>query len=92
MVNFLIPSRKPLALPLRKKHGQDISTQSAMIVFVPMKINPKWIPGPQLIPKKVNGPIGLRCDQDIAEREIEFDEQVSVLKRMKGLNMRVRNF
>jgi len=32
------------ALGFKKKTGEEISQQPAIIVFVPQKINPKWIP------------------------------------------------
>lgn len=47
------------ALGFKKPTGESLTSQSAIIVFVPEKINPKWIPGSKLIPKKLDGPAGL---------------------------------
>ena len=55
------------ALGFKKKTGEEISQQPAIIVFVPQKINPKWIPGSQLIPKKLEGPDDLWCVLDVVE-------------------------
>jgi len=49
------------ALGFKKKTGQALSNEPAIIVFVPQKINPKWIPFSQLIPKQMEGPDGLSC-------------------------------
>ncbi len=55
------------ALGFKKRTGQPLSTEPAIIVFVPRKINPKWIPGAQLIPKRLEGPDGLECALDVVE-------------------------
>ena len=55
------------ALGFKKRSGQPLSKQPAIIVFVPLKINPKWIPEAQLIPKKLEGPDGLWCVLDVVE-------------------------
>ncbi len=55
------------ALGFKKKSREDLTCQPAIIVFVPMKINPKWIPGSQMIPKKLEGPDGLWCALDVVE-------------------------
>lgn len=55
------------ALGLKKRSGQPLSKEPAIIVFVPQKINPKWISGSQLIPKELEGPDGLRCALDVVE-------------------------
>jgi hypothetical protein len=55
------------ALGFKKRTGEKISDEPAIIVFVPAKINPKWIPGSQLIPKKLKGPDGLWCPIDVVE-------------------------
>lgn len=78
------------ALGFKKKTGEDISTQPAVIVFVPMKINPKWIPGAQLIPKKLEGPDGLWCALDVVEGgQAEVEEPVpespsELAERLRG--------
>ena len=38
-----------------------------IIVFVPLKINPKWIPDSEMIPKKFEGPGNLWCLVDVVE-------------------------
>lgn len=55
------------ALGFKKKSGFGVSKDPAIIVFVPMKINPKWIPGSQLIPDRLEGPDGLWCPLDVVE-------------------------
>lgn len=54
------------ALGRKKRTGQPLSKEPAIIVFVPEKINPKWIPN-SLIPKKLEGPDGLWCALDVVE-------------------------
>lgn len=67
------------ALGFKKKTGEEISQQPAIIVFVPQKINPKWIPGSQLIPKKLEGPDDLWCALDVVEGgRAEVEEPVPV--------------
>jgi hypothetical protein len=55
------------ALGFKKRTGQPLSKEPAIIVFVPEKINPRWIPGAQLIPKRLEGPDGLSCALDVVE-------------------------
>jgi hypothetical protein len=55
------------ALGFKKRKGQPLSKQPAIIVFVPQKINPKWIPMGQLIPEKLDGPDDLWCELDVVE-------------------------
>ena len=55
------------ALGFKKKTGEALSNEPAIIVFVPQKINPKWISGSQLIPKRLEGPDGLVCPLDVVE-------------------------
>jgi hypothetical protein len=65
------------ALGFKKRTGQPLSKQPAIIVFVPQKINPKWIPEGQLIPEKLEGPDGLWCVLDIVEGgKAETEEEV----------------
>jgi hypothetical protein len=77
------------ALGFKKRTGQPLSKQPAIIVFVPLKINSKWIPEAQLIPEKLEGPDGLWCMLDTvrggkAETEKEVppaeDELVELLR------------
>ncbi|MDA2937604.1 hypothetical protein MYX75_04995 [Acidobacteria bacterium AH-259-A15] len=55
------------ALGFKKPTGEPVSDEPAVIVFVPRKINPKWIPGSQLIPQRLDGPDGLSCPLDVVE-------------------------
>ena len=55
------------ALGFKKRTGQPLSKQPAILVFVPQKINPKWIPEGQMIPEKLEGPDGLWCVLDVVE-------------------------
>ena len=78
------------ALGFKKPTGQALTTQPAVIVFVPMKINPKWIPQAQLIPIKLEGPDNLSCALDVVEGgsakvEEEVPESPSELaERLRG--------
>lgn len=53
------------ALGFRRAGNETISEQPAILVFVPEKINRKWIPGKQLLKSKLNGPNGLECPLDV---------------------------
>lgn len=55
------------AIGFKKRTGQPLSKQPAIIVFVPQKINPKWIPEGQMIPEKLEGPDDLWCVLDVVE-------------------------
>lgn len=55
------------ALGFKKRTGEPVSDEPAVIVFVPRKINPKWIPESQLIPKTLELPDGMRCALDVVE-------------------------
>ena len=55
------------ALGYKKRTGEPVSDEPAIVVFVPMKINPKWIPASQLIPPSLHGPDGLSCALDVVE-------------------------
>ncbi len=55
------------ALGFKKSSGQPVSDEPAIIVFVPQKINPKWLPGSQAIPGKLEAPNGLWCPLDVVE-------------------------
>jgi hypothetical protein len=55
------------ALGLKKRSGEEISDEPAIIVFVPEKIDPKWIPKSQFIPKTLQGPNGLWCHLDVVQ-------------------------
>ncbi|MCX9074760.1 MAG: hypothetical protein OIN88_08905 [Candidatus Methanoperedens sp.] len=55
------------ALGFKKRTGQPLSKQPAIIVFVPQKINPRWIPEGQMIPEKLEGPDDLWCALDVVE-------------------------
>jgi hypothetical protein len=78
------------ALGFKKTTGQPISEKPAIIVFVPMKINPKWIPGAQVIPKKLETPDGLWCPVDVVEgskAEVEKDvpqAEGELLEKLRG--------
>jgi hypothetical protein len=55
------------ALGFKKRTNEEISDEPAIIVFVPQKINPKWIPGSQLIPKKLEIADDIWCLLDVVE-------------------------
>lgn len=55
------------ALGFKKRTGQPLSKEPAIIVFVPQKINPKWIPSSQIVPPTLKGPGSLWCALDVVE-------------------------
>lgn len=63
------------ALGFKKPTGESTTSEPAIIVFVPLKINPKWIAGSQLIPKKLEGPDNLWCPLDVVEGGKAEDEE-----------------
>jgi hypothetical protein len=78
------------ALGFKKKSGENLSSHPAIIVFVPMKINPKWIPGSQMIPDQLNGPGNLWCALDVVEGgKAEYEKPVpespsELAERLRG--------
>lgn len=62
-------------LGFKKPTDQELTDQPAIIVFVPEKINPKWIPGSQLLPKKLEGPGDLWCPLDVVEGSRAAEEE-----------------
>ena len=53
------------ALGFKTRNGEQQSSEPAIIVFVPEKINRKWIPARERIKYKMTGPDGLTCPLDI---------------------------
>lgn len=90
-----INSNLGTALGFKKRTDQPLSSQPAIIVFVPCKINPKWIPQSKLIPEKLEGPNGLWCMLDVvqggkAETEKEVPESADELvERLRGWDDKV---
>ncbi len=80
------------ALGLKKPTGGDIEDKPAVIVFVPLKINPKWIPESQILPKKLEGPDGLWCHLDVVQggrgdQDVPFPEYSGeLIERIRGWN------
>lgn len=79
------------ALGFKKKTGQALSSEPAVIVFVPQKINPKWIPGSQLIPKQLEGPDGLSCPLDVVEGG-KAEAEKEVMPAVDALGERLRGW
>ena len=83
------------ALGFKKPTESEITDRPAIIVFVPRKINPKWIPNSQVIPKKLDGPDGLWCEVDVveggkAEEEESIEPSASELvERLRGWDDKV---
>lgn len=83
------------ALGLKKRTGEPVSTRPAVIVFVPQKINPKWLPGAQLVPDRLEGPDGLWCWLDVVEGgRAEAEKDVAsasdeLAERLRGWDDRV---
>ena len=79
------------ALGFKKRTGEASPTVNpAIIVFVPFKVNPKWLPESERLPKKLAGPDGLWCELDVveggkAEEETPVPEDVGELaERLRG--------
>lgn len=79
------------ALGFKKKTGKGLSSEPAIIVFVPQKINPKWIPGSQMIPKQLKGPDGLVCPLDVVEGG-KAETEKEVLPAVDELAERLRGW
>lgn len=63
------------ALGFKRETGANAPSDTpAVIVFVPQKINPRWLPGDQLLPKQLDGPEGLTCPLDVVEGSKAEDE------------------
>jgi hypothetical protein len=78
------------ALGFKKQTDHPISSKPAIIVFVPQKINPKWIQGAQMIPETLDGPDGLSCALDVVEGgQAETEKEVpraenELAERLRG--------
>ena len=55
------------ALGFKKPTDKEITDIPAIIVFVPQKVNPKWLSASQIIPDKLKGPDDLWCEVDVVE-------------------------
>jgi len=83
------------ALGCKKPTHGELTDQPAVIVFVPRKINPKWLPQGQQIPKRLEGPDGLWCVVDVveggrAEEEDPVEPDYSELgERLRGWDEQV---
>ena len=78
------------ALGLKRKTGQASSSEPAIIIFVPFKINNKWLPPSQRIPKKLRTPGGKWCHVDVVEgskaefEDIVFPDYSALGERLRG--------
>lgn len=83
------------ALGFKKRTGQSLSNQPAIIVFVPLKINPKWVPKSQMIPERLEGPDGLWCVLDVVQGgKAESEEKVpecedELIDRLRGWDEKI---
>ena len=52
-----------------KRHTAElgVSGEPAILIFVPRKIDPKWLGDDQVIRKELKGPDGLKCPVDVVE-------------------------
>lgn len=55
------------ALGFKKKTGYAVSDEPAVLVFVPRKIDSKWLPMGQEIRQELKGPGNLTCQLDVIE-------------------------
>ncbi len=51
----------------RRTAEPGVSAEPAILIFVPRKIDPKWLGGDQVIRKELKGPDGLTCPVDVVE-------------------------
>lgn len=83
------------ALGFKKRTNHAVSSDPAVIVFVRQKIDPKWLPQSQRIPKSLDGPDGLSCPLDVVEgSSAEEEEPVSrdeseLSERLRGWDDRI---
>ena len=67
------------ALGFKRRTGQMPSREPAIVVFVPRKVNPVWLPDDQKIPSQLKGPRNLTCPLDVVESRLATeDESISV--------------
>ena len=57
------------ALGFKKRTDQPVSDEPAIIIFVPRKIDQRWLPNSQVIRETLTGPDNLECPVDIVEGE-----------------------
>src|SRR5688500_5463513 len=69
------------ALGLKKPTDGELTDAPAILVFVPFKVNPKWIPSGQLLPEKLEGPNGLWCFVDVVEGERSETETIRAIQK-----------
>lgn len=55
------------ALGFKKRSDQPVTQEPAILIFVPRKVDAKWLPGGQLIRSELSGPDGLTCPVDVIE-------------------------
>ncbi len=80
------------AIGYKKRTSDDeVSNEPAVIVFVPQKINPKWLPQSQVLPKEIQGPNGLSCALDVVEGSSAKDES-PVARDESKLAIRLRGW
>ena len=53
------------ALGFKRPTGGGITAQPAVLIFVPRKIDNRWLPASQRIPAVLQGPGGLTCPTDV---------------------------
>lgn len=83
------------ALGFKKPSDGDVTDIPCVVVFVPMKIKPKWLPADQLVPKELEGPDGLTCPLDVVEGQSAGEEDPvprddsELAERLRGWDERV---
>ena len=60
-----------LGTALGRKHTNGSAGDPAIIVFVPRKVNAKWVPFAAAIPKALSGPNDVTCPVDVVEGEVD---------------------
>lgn len=66
------------ALGFKRRTGEGVSDEPAVLIFVPRKIDPRWLPDDQRIVSELRGPRGLTCAVDVVEGGKLEDTQVWV--------------
>ena len=60
-----------LGTALGRKHTRGRVGEPAIIVFVPRKVDVRWVPFAGTIPETLSGPNGLTCPVDVVEGEVD---------------------
>ena len=83
------------ALGFKRRTGEGLSEEPAIIVFVPEKIHRKWLPRSELIKERLSGPDGLSCPLDVvaggkaAHEEPIPESGTALAQRLRGWDEKI---